>query len=426
MADAFPNRAAILSLQLKKLNALLAALVPSNGFYAAKLKGRISPISDLDDFRRNIPFTTKAEVVIDQQQVPPYGSNLTFPIDHYSRMNQTSGTAGAPLRWLDTPDTWQAMVENWTTVFLAAGVTAEDRIYFAFSFGPFLGFWLAFEAGQRIGALCLPGGGLSSSARLRAMVDNEATVLCCTPTYALRLAEVAAHEKLPIDKTRIRKLMVAGEPGGSVPSTRALLERLWPRASVFDHHGMTEVGPVTYECPAQPGVLHVMEEAFIAEVIDPGSENPSPPGRPGELVLTTLDRIGSPLLRYRTGDLVHPSAASPCTCGRFNLALEGGIIGRTDDMVVVRGVNIFPSAIDDVLHRFGEVVEYQVRVRNSAALADLEIAIESSLGETQLDNLIRSLERDLQNTFSLRIPVKAVASGSLPRFEMKARRWIRE
>ncbi|MEO7299966.1 MAG: thiamine phosphate synthase, partial [Verrucomicrobiota bacterium] len=138
-----------------------------------------------------IPFTTKQELVADQQKIPPFGSNLTFPLENYTRFHQTSGTTGTPLRWLDTPESWNWMVENWVEVFRAAGVEATDKIYFAFSFGPFIGFWLAFDAGQKIGTLCVPGGGLSSESRLKAILENEITVLCCTPTYALRLAEVA-------------------------------------------------------------------------------------------------------------------------------------------------------------------------------------------------------------------------------------------
>src|SRR5262249_37611068 len=162
-------------------------------------------------------------------------------------------------RWLDTPESWDWMVENWCEVFRAAGVGKNDRIYFAFSFGPFIGFWMAFEAGARLGALCIPGGGMSSAARLRAILDNGAKGRCCTPTYALRLAEVAAQEKIDLRQSRIKTIIVAGEPGGSIPAIREQLTQLWHGAKIFDHHGMTETGPVTYECPARPGVLHVME-----------------------------------------------------------------------------------------------------------------------------------------------------------------------
>ena len=184
---------------------------------------------------------------------------------------------------------------------------------------------------------------------MKAILENQITVLCCTPTYALRLAEVAARDKTDLGKSRVKKIIVAGEPGGSIPATRERLEKLWPGAKVFDHHGMTEAGPVTYECPAQPGILHVIESAYLAEIVDPQSGKKVSSGETGELILTTLGRTGSPLLRYRTGDLVCAAENSPCACGTFDLALRGGILGRADDMIIVRGVNIYPSAIEDVV-----------------------------------------------------------------------------
>jgi phenylacetate-CoA ligase len=317
------------------------------------------------------------------------------------------------------------MVGSWTEVFRAAGATEADRVLFAFSFGPFIGFWLAYEAAERLGCLCVPGGGMSSSARLRLLLDNAITVLCCTPTYALRLAEVAAEEGVDLSQGAVRTLVVAGEPGGSIPATRARIESLWPGARVFDHHGMTEVGPVTHECPGQPGRLHVIESAYLAEVIDPETGRPVSPGTTGELLLTTLGRIGSPLLRYRTGDLVRPSFPEPCACGRYDMALEGGILGRVDDMVVVRGVNIFPSALEDVIRAQRGVAEYEVRIERHGALCELVVRVEPSPEGTGDRGLVERLEQALQMAFSLRVPVILAEPGSLPRFEMKSRRWIR-
>ena len=415
--------------QWDKLQALIAAVVPANPFQSRKLNG-LGPITSVADFQARCPFTSKAEIVADQQEHPPYGTNLTFPIESYTRFHQTSGTSGSPLRWLDTPASWEALVGNWVEVFTASGASGRDRIYFAFSFGPFLGFWTAFAAGERLGALCIPGGGLSSAARLRAILDNQVTLLCCTPTYAIHLAETAAKESIDLGKSAVRRIIVAGEPGGSVPAVRSRIESLWPGARVFDHHGMTEVGPVTYECPAQPGRLHVIESAYLAEVINPQTLLPVSAGETGELVLTTLTRVGSPLLRYRTGDIVKPLQApgdnsdKPCTCGRHELALEGGIIGRTDDMVVVRGVNIYPSAMDDIIRALPEIVEYQAKVFRSGALSEISVMIETAPAVNQPIRVVRELERRLQTAFNLRIPVALAPAGTLPRFEMKAKRWV--
>ena len=429
-----PSRAALRAAQLERLRALLEVLRAGNAFQRA----RLDPLGDaawrpasLAEFTRTVSFTTKAELAADQRAHPPFGTNLSFPLERYTRYHQTSGTTGTPLRWLDTPESWEALTACWVEVFRAAGVGAGDRVMFAFSFGPFIGFWLAFAAAERLGCLCLPGGGLSSVARLRAVLDLRATVLCSTPTYALHLAETAAREGLDLRRAAVRRLMVAGEPGGSLPATRARLEQLWPGARVFDHHGMTEVGPVTYECPARPGVLHVLEHAFLAEVVDPATGRPVAAGQRGELVLTTLARAASPLLRYRTGDLVQPrfapeqTDAPPCACGRVELALEGGILGRTDDMVIVRGVNLYPAAVDEVLRRFPEVVEYQVQVRQPQGLGELILEIEPAPDCADPAALAARVQAELQAVFALRVPVTHVAPGTLPRFELKARRWVR-
>jgi phenylacetate-CoA ligase len=436
---AHPARADIDSKQLEQLRSLVAELFPGNKFYSAKLNasGITFDISSLEDYRYRFPFTTKQELIENQLATPPFGTNLTYPLNGYTRYHQTSGTTGQPLRWLDTPESWDAMVEHWAEVLRVAGASPGDRIYFPFSFGPFIGFWLAFESAERLGCLCIPGGGLSSTARLRAILDNGVTMLCCTPTYAIRLAEVAAEEKIDLRNSRVRTMVVAGEAGGSIPSTRARIASLWPRARIFDHHGMTEVGPVTYECPSRPGVLHVLESAHLPEIIDPSTGKPVGPGETGELVLTTLQRVGSPLLRYRTGDLVKraadknaagpkPKQASQCACGRYDMALEGGILGRTDEMVVVRGVNVFPSAIEDIVRGCDGVAEYRAHITTVRSLLELSLQIEPRMDCPDAADLARTLEGRFETALSLRVPVTVVASGSLPRFEMKSKRWVRE
>jgi len=425
----FPNRAEIEANQLEQLRALVTELFPGNKFYTEKLnaQGITFDIASLEDFTSRFPFTTKAELVEDQQRRPPFGTNLTYPLDRYTRFHQTSGTTGTPLRWLDTPESWDGMVESWIEIFRAAAVSAADRVYFAFSFGPFIGFWLAFESAARLGCLCIPGGGLSSAGRIRAILDNQITVLCCTPAYALRLGEVAVEEGLDLKKAEIRTLIVAGEAGGSIDSVRRRISDSWGGARVFDHHGMTETGPVTYECPEQPGVLHVLESSYLAEVIEPASGKPVGSGETGELVLTTLNRVGMPLLRYRTGDLVRVRVANDertCVCGRHELAFDGGIIGRTDDMVVIKGVNIFPSAIEQIVRACEGVTEYQVEVCKDRTLTELKWSIETLSEEKGATQIAATLEKNLEAALGMRVPVTTVPPGTLPKFELKAKRWI--
>jgi phenylacetate-CoA ligase len=410
--------------QFARLQALLAPVSQSNLFYAGKLR-RAGYMAGLAEFFERMPFTRKQELIEDQRANPPFGSNLTYPIERYTRLWQTSSTTGQPLYWLDTPESLRWMLDNWARVYQAAGVGAEDRIFFAFSFGLFIGFWTAFESAERLGCMRIPGGGMGSAARLRTMLDVGATVLCCTPTYALRLAEVAAEERIDLSRSKVRRIIVAGEPGGSIPGVRCSIEEAWAGARVVDHHGMTETGPVSYGCPARPGVLHVIESAYIAEVIDPGSSRSVSPGAKGELVLTTLGREGSPLLRYRTGDLVQRAADASCECGSHNLALPGGILGRTDDMVVVRGVNVYPGAVEDILRGVGGVAEYRVEIQTDRSLAELRIQVEPSPDCADPAALAVRLQAALHVALGLRIPVSSVRAGDLPRFEMKARRWVR-
>lgn len=408
-------------LHQQRLHQLLENILPGNRFYARKLADAGLATKDLrtrDDWQR-LPFTTKAEILADQQQFPPYGQLLTYPLERYRRLHQTSGSVGQPLRWLDTPESWKWMLGCWDQVYRFAGVTAEDRLFFAFSFGPFLGFWTAFEAATRLGCLCLPGGGLSSVARLRLLLDHQATVLLCTPTYALRLAEVARAEGISLAKPAqaVRTLIVAGEPGGSIPATRARIEEAW-QARVIDHAGLTEVGPLAVECQQQPGGLHILEGDFWAEVIDPANGQPLPPGQTGELVVTNLGRWGSPLLRYRTGDLVRVDSA-PCPCGRVFRRLQGGILGRCDDMIHLRGNNVYPSALEGVIRRFPEVAEYRVAVDQTGAMTNLRIEVEPAVSPA---DLAERLSQAIRDELLFRADVVTVPPGSLPRFDMKAKR----
>lgn len=426
-ASGWCNRADIETHQLGRLRILLDTVVPRNAFYRGKLPAAATnwDITSLDEFSKLVPFTLKQELIENQLEHPPYGSNLTFPLERYTRFSQTSGSTGAPMRWLDTPESWEWMLDNWAEVYRAAGVAAGDRIFFAFSFGPFLGFWVAFESAARMGCLCIPGGGMRSAARLRAIIDIGATVLCCTPTYAIRLAEVASEENIDLAAASVKTIIVAGEPGGSIPGTRLHIEKLWNGARVVDHHGMTETGPVTYGCPKCNDVLHVIESAYIAEVIEPESGRMVKRGGVGELVLTPLGRLGSPLLRYRTGDLVGRAPEDRCECGGYDLALPGGILGRTDDMVTVRGVNVYPSAVEEIVRACGGVAEYRVEVSATHALTELHFQVEPAPDFAGDLGLAQRLEAALRNAFSLRIPVSLVPCGSLPRFEMKSSRWVR-
>lgn len=419
--DIIKSRASLKDLQLHKLRKLLAAQ-SKNHFYRAEYNhfASISMLANLEEFIANISFTEKNQLVNDQLLHPPYGTNLACPLEQYKRMHQTSGTTATPIRWLDTDQSWQAILNCWRRIYQAAGVTATDRICFCFSFGPFLGFWSAFEAAIQYGCVVFPTGGMSSQARIQLILDTQATVLCCTPSYALRLAQVAKEADLEIETSHIQRIIVAGEPGGSIPTTRALIEQSW-NARVYDHHGMTETGPISYPCPVKKDTLHVDEEAYFVEIVNPENQHSQEETQEGELVITTLDRLASPLLRYRSGDLVR-AVTGACPCGSVHLTLLGGIIGRRDDMLIVRGVNIHPSAVEELVRRFAAAAEYRVIVDQRSVMSELNLEIELET-DYQATEILNNIQQAIATSMTIRCKVERVPIGSLPRHEMKAKRW---
>lgn len=265
---------------------------------------------------------------------------------------------------------------------------------------------------------------MSSQLRL-AMIENVgATVVCATPTYALRLAEVAAETgRRPLAESSVRVLIVAGEPGGSIPATRDLIERSWG-ARVIDHHGMTEVGPMSFECWEAPGFLHVNEAEYLVEVLDVDGRH-VPDGEQGELVVTNLGRTASPVIRYRTGDIV-VRRSDRCPCGRTWARLEGGILARVDDMINVRGVNVYPAGIEAVVRQVPEVAEFRSVVSRAGAMRSLRVEVELVTGAADPGSVSARVAYGLREAFGLTVPVDAVDRGVLPRFEMKASRFVVE
>src|SRR5690348_3006693 len=235
--------------QLTRLQHGLVRILPQNRFYQQKFSNVSTIINTLADLSR-LPFTTKQELVADQEAYPLFGSNLTYPLSNYIRLHQTSGTTGKPLKILDTQESWDWWADCWTSVYRVAGVSRDDIVFLAFGFGPFIGFWSAYEGAKRIGALTVPGGGMDSSQRLRTMQEIGATVLVCTPSYALRLAEVAREHGIDLDQFQIRVTLHAGEPGASIPATRQRIEQAW-HARTYDHAGMTEMGAFGFSCAEQ-------------------------------------------------------------------------------------------------------------------------------------------------------------------------------
>ena len=227
-----------------------------------------------------------------------------------------------------------------------------------------------------------------------------------------------AHE------SSVRVIIVAGEPGGSIPATRARIEQSWG-ARVIDHHGLTEVGPVSFECLERPGGLHLNEAEFITEMIDPVTGVPVADGQLGELVITNLGRTASPVIRYRTGDLVVRRSGA-CECGRTLAWLEGGILSRADDMVAVRGVNVYPAAIEAVVRRFAEDRSSSGRRSSATVRCGRCRRDRGRLARAADAHRLAARRRELREALGLNVPVHAVAAGTLPRSEMKSKRFVVE
>lgn len=409
------------ALQVAKLQEMMTELWGKNSFYTEKWKsagvqpGDIRSLADL----AQLPLTTKSELMEDQAAHAPFGTNLTYPLDQYIRIHQTSGTTGVPLKVLDTADSWNWWGKCWAHVLSGSGVTADDRVFLAFAFGPFIGFWAAMEGARRIGAMMIPGGGRDSAQRLELMRDTGATVLCCTPTYALRLGEVAREIGFDMNSIHLKSTVHAGEPGANIPATKQRIESVWS-AKCFDHAGASEIGAHSFECEVQPGGTHIIESEFIAEVINPTTGAAVAPGQRGELVITNLGRWGFPLIRYRTGDLVEVNLA-PCTCGRSFLRFEGGILGRADDMVTVRGVNVFPAGVENIIRKFTEVDEFRITVSRVKHMDEMDVEVELCEGADA--DIVHAIAERLDTMLSFRPRVHHVSHNALPRFDMKAKRF---
>jgi phenylacetate-CoA ligase len=391
----------------ERIGDLLATVFDRNPFQRARVAGAAP--SRLAD----VPPLTKAELVADQRRHEPFGSNLTFPFERYVHLHQTSGTTGPPLRVLDTAEDWEWWCEGLAKTYRAAGIGPADRVALAFSFGPHVQFWASKAGLERIGALVVPLGGMSSVQRLRTFRDIGATAVVCTPGYALRLEEVAVAEGLEECFATVENVVCTGEPGASLPAVRARIEEALG-ARCHDHAGLSEVGPFGYPCPA--GGVHVDEQEFVCEVLD---ENLAPvaDGERGELVLTPLGRIGYPVLRYRTGDLVVGSAER-CPLGHHDRWLPGGVLGRTDDMVVIRGMNVFPSAVDEAVRNTRGAGDYHlVFYTDPNGMDEVKLEVELADGGSA-----RALYDTMRQQLDLRVRVVPVGPGVLRRSGRRAGR----
>ncbi|MBI4636835.1 MAG: AMP-binding protein [Candidatus Rokubacteria bacterium] len=418
------SREALIRLETERLRAQVEHAYRGSPFYRRRLdQAGVKPgdVRTLEDLGR-LPFTTKDELKQSQADHPLWGDFLAVPFEECLRVHMTSATTGRPLAFLDTKDDWRGFYHSYARSLYAYGVRKSDMVMAAFSYGPWIGYWSGFYAAQDLGALVFPAGGLSTDQRIDALLTYPITVLGCTPSYALFLAEQAAKKGIDLAKqTRIRITWHTGEPGASIPATKAKIEAAFG-ARAFDLPGLTEIAAWGFECDAQAGLTHVHEDYCYPEVLDEGGR-PVKPGETGELVLTSLYRKAMPLLRYRTRDIVR-LANRACPCGRTLVAFEGGVLARLDDMKKIRGIIVYPRRIEEIVRAQAAVDEFQVVFRRVEGLDDILVRVDPSpsLSLAERDGLRGTLARELQVGLGIRVSVEAGESGSLPRWDHKARR----
>jgi phenylacetate-CoA ligase len=415
------------ALQVRKLRNLVEWADAQVPFHSKRLRDAgvtSDSIAGLGDLQR-IPFMTRDEWMEGQEEHPPYGPILAAPEDAAIRYHMTSGTTGrTPIRVLDSLKDWEWIAEMWCYGLWGFGVRPGDTVFVAFGYSTFIGFWGLHYACEKMGCLVLPGGAMTTDQRVKQIVDMEATVVCSTPTYALRMVQEAKSLGIDLAGSAVKRLILSGEPAGSIPATKKLIEEQWG-AKAGDTAGMTELGTIMiFECDHQPGGTHIIEDHYIEEVIDPETDEQVGYGELGERVVTSFGRGFIPVLRYRTRDFVVKVPHDRCDCGRTFDIFDGGIRGRVDDMKLVRGTNVYPRAVEAIVREHKEIDEFQIHLYTEAGIRDeIEILVEIPDPNADKGKIIAGLQKALADSHEgLRFGVKEADAGSLPRFELKAKR----
>jgi len=374
-----------------------------------------------------VPEVEKAMMRDIQRKDPfPYGDALCVPLEKVTEFHQTSGTTGQPVYQPDTWQDWEWWSESWSYIMYAQGFRDTDRIFIPFGYNIFVAYWAGHYAGEKMGCEVVPGGVLDTKARILKMQELEATAMMATPTYVLGMAD-AARRDLGLDPAKdlhISKILCAGEPGASIPSTKKRMEKAWG-AKVYDHVGATEIGAWGYECTAQPGGLHVNEAFFLVEIEDiETGEIITEPGRRGKLIMTALDREAQPCVRFDSKDIAE-WAAEPCPCGRTFRWIKGGVVGRADDITKVKGVLLAPSAIEEVVRSFSELSdEFEVIVDKKGDVDDITLKVELvPEAVDQRGEVEARLVDQLRLKTNLRYNLEFHEYNTLPRYLVKARRF---
>ncbi|NYZ16556.1 AMP-binding protein [Azospirillum sp. RWY-5-1] len=378
---------------------------------------------------RALPFTKKTDYVGSVADSPPWGEFLAVPRETVARVHFSSGTTAAPV-----PQFWTARdLERWADLYAryahAQGIGPGDIFQCLFTYTWFVGGLGATAGFQRLGATVIPAGSQETERQIRTIAAFGTTVLCGTPSFMVHLGAVAREMGYDPAASTVRAIIVGGEPGGAVPATRRRIEELWG-ARCCDAYGSLEFQPIGFDCPAQTGP-HLAEDFAYAEIVDAVTGEPVEDGTPGVLVLTHLDKEAGPLVRWWTGDVLCRDSR-PCACGRTHARLIGGVRGRADDMLVVRGINLFPSAVEEVVRstagltdEYRIVVDSTVRNPDTGLLDAIRLQVEP-LSAADAARVAAELAAAVKDRLRVRAVVETVPAGSLPRAQHKAKRLVVE
>lgn len=425
------DRATLEAFQLTQLRKQMSRLSQDSDYYAPLLRQLDWDVSELDSLAdlARLPFTYKSDYVASLAAQPPFGQFMAVPRSEVQRIHFSSGTTTTP-----TPQFWTgADLERWAQLYArharSQGIGADDIVQCLFSYTWFVGGLGATAGYQRTGAMVIPAGSQDTERQINTLFTYGTTMLCGTPSFITHLAEEVRKRGLDPAASRVRTIMVGGEPGASIPATRARIEALWG-ARCYDAYGCLEFQPIAAECNAQDG-LHLAEDFVYAEVVDADTGIAVEDGTPGVLALTHLNKQAGPLVRWWTGDIVVRDR-TPCRCGRTHARLKGGVRGRADDMLVIRGVNVFPSAVEELVRRTpGLGDEYQLvldrSVRDSAGfMKSLHLRVEQIDTTADTQRLATQLTREIKKVLSVTAKIEVLPLGTLTRFTHKAKRVVIE
>lgn len=416
------------ALQLRKFRRVVSWVYERSPLYRRNYEAeglRPEDIRTWDDVAR-VPLLTKDDYRCQGVEPFPYGESLCVPLEEVTEFHQTSGTTGTPVYQPDTWADWEWWSECWATILWAQGFRPSDRVFIPFGYNIFVAYWAGHYACEKIGCEVIPGGVLGTRERLMKMRELKATAFMATPTYVLGMAETAQKELRADPRDwQIQKILCAGEPGALIPSTKKRMEEAWG-CPVYDHVGATEVGAWSFECRHQPGGLHIDEAMFLVELLELDSEAPvTRSGHPGRIVITSFDRQAQPCVRFDTKD-VSMWAEKECSCGRTWRILEGGVHGRVDHITKVKGVLFSPVAVEEVVRSFDELEgEFEIIVEKRGDLDAISLRLEmpSDFGAKQREDLLKRLASALRWKTQLNFDIQPVEFGTLPRYQVKARRF---